>query len=202
MAFDYTTSANVFAFGSSAGTSVDPVNEATVMASLITAMSRALDTYCNQAFSLTTYTQQILRALIDQEGLLTCYPPVPTMATPTAADWRLGSSSNWSALEVGNLDVEINTFGCVLRNVNTRFSFYRGARVQMRVSYSGGWANLAALPDDFEWAMRALCWWAYQKRSAPNDTTAIPDLGVLIIPGSWPPYIREMFRNYVRQVVM
>lgn len=202
MAFDYTTAALTFAFGNSAGTATDPVNEATVMASLITAMSRAIDTYCNQDFSIATYSQQLLRALIDQDGLLTCYPPVPTMTTPTAADWRLGSSSTWSTLDTSNLDVEINAFGCVLRNVNTRFMYYRGARVQMRISYSGGYANLAALPADFEWAMRALCWWAYQKRSAPGDTTAIPDLGVLIIPGNWPPYIRELFKPFVRQVVM
>ena len=202
MAFDYTTSANVFSFGGSAGTATDPVNEATVMASLVTAMSRAIDTYCSQAFSLTTYTLESYRALVDQEGVLTCYPPVPTMTTPTAADWRPGRSSSWTALDTSRLDVETNPFGCVVRTLDSSYLSWRGARVQLRLSYSGGWANLAAVPADFEWAMRALCWWAYQKRSAPQDTTAIPDLGVLIVPGTWPPYIRELFKDYVRQVPM
>jgi hypothetical protein len=202
MAFDYTLPASVFAYGSSAGTSVDPVNEAAVMASLVTAMSRAIDTYCSQNFSLTTYTLEVYRAVIDMDGILTCYPPVPTMSLPTAADWRLGRSSAWSALQTANLDVETNTFGCVLRNVNSNLLAYRGARVEMRVSYSGGYANLASLPSDFEWAMRGLCWWAYQKRSAPTESTAIPDLGVLIIPGTWPQHLKQAFRPYTRQVVM
>jgi hypothetical protein len=202
MAFDYTLPASVFAYGNSAGTATDPVNEAAVMASLVTAMSRAIDVYCSQNFSLATYTQEVLRAQIDYDGIITCYPPVPTMSAPTAADWRLGKSSNWSALQAANLDVEQNTFGCVLRNVNSNLLAYRGARVEMRVSYSGGYANLAALPLDFEWAMRGLCWWAYQKRSAPTESTAIPDLGVLIIPGTWPQHLKQAFRPYTRQVVM
>jgi len=200
--FDYTTSAAVFAFGASAGSSVDPVNEASVMAGLITGMSRALDNYCNQAFSLATYANEPHRALIDQDGSLTCYPPVPTFSQVTGADWRMGGSSNALALSAANLDIEQNTFGCVVRSLGGAYGFYRGARLQMRLSYTGGWANLAAVPADFEWAMRALCWWAYQKRSAPGDTTAIPELGVLIVPGNWPNYIREMFRDYVRQVPM
>jgi hypothetical protein len=200
--FDYTSSAACFAFGNSAGSAVDPVSETAVMGALVSGMSRAIDSYCNQAFSLATYTLESYRALIDQDGSLTCYPPVPTMAAPTAADWRLGSASNWAALAIANLDVEVNSFGCVVRAINGAFGFYRGARLQMRLSYTGGWANLAAVPVDFEWAMRALCWWAYQKRSAPGETTAIPELGVLIVPGNWPNYIREMFRPYVRQVPM
>jgi hypothetical protein len=173
-----------------------------VKASLVTGMSRAIDTYCSQNFSLTTYTLEVHRAVIDMDGVLTCYPNVPTMTTPTAGDWRLGKSSSWSALSPANLDVEINPFGCVVRNVNSNLLAYRGARVEMRLSYTGGYADLASLPSDFEWAMRGLCWWAYQKRSAPNDTTAIPDLGVLIIPGNWPPHIKAAFRPYTRQVVM
>jgi hypothetical protein len=206
VAFDYTLPADVFAFGNSAGTATSPVNEATVMASLVTAMSRALDAYCNQYLSLTTYTQQILRALVDQDGVLTCYPAVPTMSIPTAADFRVTPSSGWTALATSNLDVEIDIeegkAGCVLRVLNTNYAVYRGRRMQMRISYAGGWADLASVPKDFEWATRALCWWAYQKRSATADKTAIPDLGVLVIPGNWPGYIRDMFRNYVRQVVM
>jgi hypothetical protein len=202
VAFDYTSAANVFAYGNSAGTATDPVNEATVMGSLITGMSRAIDQYCNQAFSAATYTQEQQRALIDADGVLTCWPAVPTMAAPSAADWRQAKNSSWTSLDVASLDVEQNTFGCVVRVLDKTYLSYRGQRLQMRLTYTGGYANLAALPADFEWAMRALCWWAYQKRSAPQDKTAIPDLGVLIIPGNWPPHIKGMFKSYVRQVPM
>lgn len=202
MAFDYTTKARIFAYGSSAGTATDPVNEDAEMGIILAGMSRAIDTYCNQAFSVATYTQEVLRAQIDAEGVLTCYPAVPTMATPTAADWRLAKSSSWTALIISGLDIEQNTFGCVVRVLDGGYLSYRGARLQMRLSYVGGWANLEAVPSDFQLAMDALCWWAYQKRSAPQDQTAIPELGVLIIPGNWPPHIKGMFRSYVRQVPM
>jgi hypothetical protein len=202
VAFDYTTASRVFDLGGSAGTSVDPVSEATVMAQLITGMSRAIDLYCHQAFSLATYTADVLRALVDADGILTCYPAVPTMAAPSAVAWRPARASAWTDLVPGALDVEINRFGCVARLLDKTYLNYRGARLQMRLSYVGGYADLAALPADFEWAMRSLCWWAYQKRSAPQDKTAIPDLGVLIIPGDWPPHIKAMFGYYVRQVPM
>ncbi|HEV8692569.1 MAG TPA: hypothetical protein VGQ93_00050 [Lysobacter sp.] len=200
--FDYTTSSNVFSFGNSAGTNTDPVNEGTVMTGLVTAMSRAIDTYCNQVFYEQDYSNQVLRAQVDEEGVLTCYPRVPTMSAPNAAAWRQARSSTWIDLTASALDVEDNTFGCVVRVLNSTYLAYRGARLQMRLTYSGGYASLQDMPSDFEWAMRGLCWWAYQKRSAPQDRTAIPDLGVLIIPGNWPPYIKAMFRSYVRQIVM
>lgn len=200
--FDYTTKALVFAYGGSAGTSTDPINEDALMGELITGMSRAIDTYCNQAFSTQTYTQDVLRAQVDADGVLTCYPAVPTMALPSAADWRQAKSSTWTALQAAQLDVEQNTFGCVVRVLDTTYLNYRGARLQMRLSYVGGYADMAALPSDFAWAVRSLCWWAYQKRSAPQEKTAIPELGVLIIPGNWPPHIKGMFRDYVRQIPM
>lgn len=198
--FDYTTPALVFAFGNSAGTATDPVNEATVMASLVTGMSRAIDSYCGQAFSQATYAAQVLRAQVDQEGVLTCYPAVPEISAISSADY--GGGGQYTTLQTSALDIEQNSFGCVVRTFGGVYGAQRGRRVVIRLSYTGGWANLAAAPADFEWAMRSLCWWAYQKRSAPSDKTAIPDLGVLIIPGSWPPHIKQMFKPYVRWVPM
>lgn len=200
--FDYTMPAAVFAYGNSAGIATDPVDESAVMAELVTGYSRAIDQYCNQAFSADAYTNQELRAVVDVEGVMTCYPKVPVMSTPSAASYRRGSSSSWVDLSASALDVEENTFGCVVRTLDQDFSGQRGQRLLMRLSYTGGYADLAALPSDFEWAMRALCWWAYQKRSAPADKTAIPEMGIVIVPSNWPPHIKGMFKPYVRQVPM
>lgn len=198
--FDYTTADAVFAYGNSAGDGDNPVSEADVMAELITGMSRAIDVYCNQSFSATNYSSQQMRAVVDVEGVLTCYPAVPTISTIMAASYRLGNSSNWVALNAAQLDVDDNTFGCVVRTIGQNFLSLRGSRLLIRLSYTGGWADLAAVPTDFEWAMRRLCWWAYKKREAPIEKTAIPEMGVLIIPSSWPKDLREAFRSYVRQV--
>lgn len=201
-AFDYTTPSAVFQYGNSAGTATDPVNEAAVMAGLVTGMSRAIDTYCNQVFYQQTVVGETLRAVVDIEGALTCYPAVPAMTTPTAASYRRGAASTWVDLEASLLDVEQNIFGCVVRTLDRTFLSLRGQRLLMRLSYMGGWANLSAVPADFEWAVRALCWWAYQKRSAPIDQTAAPEFGIITIPSNWPGHIKSMLRNYVRQVMM
>jgi len=200
MAFDYTTPTNVFAYLNSAGNGTDPVNEATEMQRLVTGMSRAIDTWCNQAFSVATYSGQELRAVVDVEGVLTCYPAVPTMSAPTAVAYRQARSSSWVELSAAQLDVEENTAGCVVRTLDQNFSQWRGGRLQMRLSYTGGYANLAALPSDFTWAMDALCGWAYQKRSAPIDATAAPAFGQLYIPSNWPGHIKQMFSTYKRWV--
>lgn len=200
--FDYTTAAAVFAYGGSAGTSVDPIDEGALMADLVTGISRAIDVYCSQAFSLATYASQVQNALIDTDGVLTCYPAVPTISAISALGWRIGGVATYATPDVSGLDIEEASFGCVVRLLGQNLLGYRGGRLTVRMSYTGGWADLAGVPSDFEYAMRALCWWAYQKRSAPSERTAIPDLGVLIIPGNWPPHIKSMFRNYVRQVPM
>lgn len=200
MAFDYTTPTNVFNYLNSAGTGTDPVNEAAEMALLVTGMSRAVDQWCNQQFSTASYSGQELRAVVDVEGVLTCYPAVPTMSAPTAAAYRQARSSSWIDLSTAQIDVEENAFGCVVRTLDQNFSQWRGARLQMRLSYTGGYANLAALPTDFVWAMDALCGWAYQKRVAPIDATAAPAFGQLYIPSNWPGHIKQMFGNYKRWV--
>lgn len=201
MAFDYTTPTNVFNYGSSKGTSVDPINEAAEMQRVVTGMSRAIDQYCSQVFFTQAYSNQVMRALVDVEGVLTCWPPVPTMSAPTVAEYRRGRSSSWIALSTALLDVEQRTFGCVVRTLDQDFSAWRGQRLQMRLSYTGGYADLASLPSDFTLAMDALCWWAYQKRVAPTDPT-VTEFGQLVVPGNWPPHIKGMFRNYVQQIPM
>jgi hypothetical protein len=198
MAFDYTTVSNVFSYGNSAGTAVDPTNEATLMASLVTAMSRAVDVYCNQIFYQQTYVQQLNRAVVDNDGTLLTYLAVPTLAAPTAADW---GGHTFTPLDLTQVDILPAPIGASLR-VNGSFYAQRGTRLQLRLSYVGGWADMNAVPADFEWAVRSLCWWAYQKRSAPIDATAFPDVGMVVVPQAWPPHIKAMLRSYVRAVPM
>jgi hypothetical protein len=196
MAFDYTTPTNVFNYLNSAGNGTDPVSEANEMARLVTGMSRAVDQWCNQAFSLATYTNQALRAVVDVEGVLTCYPAVPVMSTPTAASW---GSRTFTTIDVTTLDVTNAPSGAVVRAFGS-YGAARGQRLILRLSYTGGYANLAAMPEDFTWAVDGLCAWAYQKRSAPIDATAAPAFGQLFIPSNWPGHIKTMLSNYKRWV--
>jgi hypothetical protein len=200
MAFDYCTAAEAFAYGGSAGTATDPVNEAAVMATVVTAVSRMIDQYCSQVFSIETYTDQVLRGVVDTDGVLTCYPAVPTMQQPTAAAYRIPASSIWHVLTPSNADVEDAPSGCTVRLFDTDLSAVRFSRLRVRLTYQGGYANAAALPHELAWCARALSWLTFQRRSAPMDATAMPELGVVINPGVWPADIRQTLNRYVKVV--
>lgn len=188
MAFDYTTAPAVFAYGGSAGLSTDPVDEASVMAETVTAVSRAIDLICNQEFSRETYTARRLRAKVDKDGVLICYPPAPLLTAASSLEYRAGNAATWNAVG-GTLDWEDRTEGAIVRALGVSYLALRGQRVEVRLTYTGGYADAASLPDDLQWAARAAAWYEFQRRSAPLDKTAIPAAGVVVIPGDWPPHI-------------
>jgi hypothetical protein len=197
--FDYTTAANVFAYGQPNGT--PSAAESTLMASLVTSISRTLDRFCNQTLYQATYTQEINRAQVDVDGILLAWPAVPTISALTAADWKQANSTSWNsiALTSGYYELESANSGSQVRFLGNYLGL-RGGRPQVRLSYTGGWANLAAVPSDLEWAMRTICWWEYKKREAPISTMGNPAMGVVIVPASWPDHIREKFRPFIRQL--
>lgn len=198
MTIDYTTSQNVFDYGKVTSPSV---TEQAVMAALVTATSRKIDDYCNMYFSSTAWTARVFPARVDVEGVLTAWLPSPTVTALTAADWRLGAQSTWTSIDSTlfdtETDIEPGLDGCVLRVLDQSYRVYRGRRLQMRVTYTGGWASLSDIPSSFEWAVRRACWWEYKKRDAPMEKTAMPQLGVVVVPQSWPPDLKEAFKPYV-----
>lgn len=196
--FDYTTAASVFAYGQPNGS--PSAAESALMAGLVTGISRTLDTYCSQTFYQATYTQQVNRAQVDIDGILLAWPNVPTISSLTAADVKAASSPSWNsiALTSGYYELQESPSGAQVRFLGN-YSGYRGARPQLRLSYTGGWANLAAVPADFEWACRVLCWWEYKKREAPISTMGNPSMGVVIVPADWPEHIKGKLSPFVRQ---
>jgi hypothetical protein len=200
MAFDYCTAYEVFALGNDAGNSIDPVNQAGVMEEqIIPAVSRAIDRYCGLFFSAETYTNYVLRGVVDKDGVLTAYPPVPTMTDPTA-EYRAGNSASWLSISGATVDVEEKPHGCVVRWLGFDLSLIRFSRIQVRASFTGGYADINALPDDLRLACQGICWYEFKRREAVQDRTAIPELGMVIIPGQWPSNYRKMLDHF-RKVV-
>lgn len=199
MAFDYCTPAEAFAYGGSAGSSTDPINEQAEMATIVTAASRAIDAACQQALSLTTYAAQRLRARVDRDGVLVVNLPVPTVASVTGVRYRVGAALSWIDADLSAVDVEEHPHGSVLRALTTGITD-RTARVAVELDYTGGYASAAAMPADLRWACCAASWYEFQRRSAPLDKTAMPGMGVVILPGDWPPHIKTKLIPYTRVV--
>lgn len=200
MAFDYTTSAEVFAYGGSAGGGVDPVDEQSVMADLVTKASRAVDRHCRQAFSAETYTGQRLRGVVDVAGDLVCSPPVPAITTITALEYRTAGTTTWTAATLAAIDVVGQPHGCAVRWIGAGLTAIRGRRIDVRMSYTGGYADLAALPADLRLAATGVAWHEYQRRSAPMDKTAMPSMGIVVIPGDWPPHITSKLAPFCKVI--
>jgi hypothetical protein len=198
MAIDYTTSANVLAYGKSLGASA---GEPELLTSLVTAVSRKVDEYCHQAFSAGTVADARVYALIDASGVLLAYPPVPTVTSVTSASLRVGNTTTTTDLVAADFDIEDRTDGAILRLFGHDYRSVRSSRPPALVlSYTGGWTDLGDVPADFEWLVRRACWWEYKKREAPMEKTAIPEMGMVIVPQSWPIDLIQGFAPYKRTV--
>ena len=191
---DYTSPELVKRYGNTNGAGDDDV-----LADLVTGYSGQVDTYCRQNFSQATYTDWIGRGTVDRDGVLMVYPPVPTLSVPTAAALRVGNVATWTDISVSLLDVESANHGAIVRVLGSDFGAYRNRRLQIKLTFTGGWADPDAIPDDFELAVRRLVWWGYKLREAPMNKTAMPALGQVVIPPSgWPKDVCESFKPYRR----
>ncbi|MBK9711560.1 MAG: hypothetical protein IPO81_09590 [Kouleothrix sp.] len=196
-AFNYTTVDALKKYVDTLGTADDEL-----LADVVTGVSRAVDRWCGQAFVLATYTDQVLTAQIDVDGVLTCWPAVPTMGVPSAASYRVRPAQTWIALDVANLDVEAAPSGCVVRCLSPNIAGYRGRALQMRLSYIGGYASRDALPSDFVWAVRQACAAEYKAREAAGgaDVSTAPDGSVITPPQDWPRRVTRALGRYVRHI--
>lgn len=173
-----------------------------LLTKLVTGYSRQVDGVVHQVFGTAVYADQVQPAHIDRDGVLMVYPPVPTLAAPTAFAWRYGNRSTWLDIALSLLEVEARPAGAVVRVLDSDYSDYRGQRVMVRMSYTGGYATIADLPADFELSVRQLVWWGYKLREAPMHKTAIPALGEVVVPSDkWPGYIRQGLRPFVRRTI-
>lgn len=177
--------------------------EAALLDGIVVAVSRQVDQAFGQVFAEQTYTNTVLRAQIDPDGILQCWPACPVMSAPSAVAWKRASEVTWHDITDASVEVYESTSGCQVRVMTPNLCAYRGARMQMRLSFTGGWVALGDVPADFELGVRRACVIEYKKRELPDmGKTAIPELGVVITPGAWPADLKRVFESYRRVVLI
>ena len=191
---NYTTSADVFAYGD---VEAPTANQTAVMNDIITAVSRRVDKICKMNFSQTSFTNYIVPSRVTLDGILTLYINSPSIATVTAVSVRSGNLPSTLPVNIANAVIEANYYGSKilfygLDYWNLRDTFSRRAYA----TYTGGWANLAAVPEDFQLATTRLAWFTYQQRAAPMNSTAVPELGIITLPASIQPDILDVYKRY------
>jgi hypothetical protein len=197
MPIDYTTASDVFAYGKVA----NPTSaETAVMEDFITAVSRKADNTCVQRLSYTVYTNKILTPRIDVSGTLILYLPSPTITSLTSVTMRTGNvplTQPINFIQSGvQYDIVEQSFGSKVIIYGYPMTPYRESILRAYVTWAGGWANLAAVPYDFQFAIQRWTWFAYKQREAPFDRTAVPELGIITIPGSIPPDVTDVLNRY------
>lgn len=195
---DFTTLTAVKAYGN-----VQSSTDDALLNDLITKVSAQIENHTNNALGQQSYTNQLLTAYIDADGILTALPHVPVIQSIASASWRFMTASpltNYTSLDVANTEIEPNAHGCKVRFYSMNFARYRGQRIRLQMSYTGGFSGLNTgaypVPADLELATRRLVWWCYKKREAPMDKTAIPEMGIVTVPTGWPDDVMKQLGNY------
>jgi hypothetical protein len=195
MSFDYTTAEELKQYVDSLGSADEDL-----LRDVVTATSRAIDVWCGQAFSAETYAGEVLPGIIDVDGILHCWPAVPVLDFPTVAEYRFLPVQSWASLPLDSIDKQEAPSGSVLRFLGYNFFGMRGRRVQVRLTFLGGYATRAALPDDFVWAVRLACAAEYKAREAAGgNSMGGPGFGGGT-PKDWPEPVRRALSPYRREL--
>lgn len=194
---DYTDAESVFAYGRVLNPTA---NEEAVVNTLITAASRYVDNQCSQNFSFTSYTNKMYTPRIDVEGTLILYLPCPVVTSLTSITIRAGNvplTQPINFLGTGaQYDIIENEFGSKVLVYGFSMVPYRNTILRAYVTWSGGWTALNQIPSDFSKMMTQLVWYNFKQREAPFDRTAIPEMGIITLPGSVPPNVLDTMKKF------
>lgn len=168
-----------------------------LIAGLITACSAMVDEHCRQGFGRRTLASQPCVGAVDVHGRLSVWVPAPSVASVTALTFRHPARSGVAEVPASDLWWDDQACGAVIRTDSVGWGSYREGRLSCRLSAVVGWEE-AEIPADFELQIRKLVFWAYKRRETAAEKTAIPELGVVIIPQAWPPDIKDGLKDYVR----
>lgn len=191
---DYTTTADVFAYGDVQAPSV---NQTAVMNKFVTAVSRKVDKICTMNFSHQTFTNKLTTVRVTNDGVLTLYANSPTIDSVTSVNLRAGNNNALLPVNIENMEILSYNYGTKMSVYGLDYYLVRELRtLRAYASYTGGWTTLADVPEDFQFAMQRFTWFAYQQRSAPMQATAVPELGMITLPAAVPPDVMDVLKRY------
>jgi hypothetical protein len=194
---DYTTVAQV-----KAALGTTEVADDAILATTITAASRAIDKHCTGAvqaadnyFELGNVANEQIWGVVDQNGALVCWPRKPIITAISALSYRASPREDWTAVNLSWLNIDGGQVAAWLGLAD------RSPR-WVKISYTGGLADSAAsLPADLIEAATVLTIRFYREsKSGLTDTIGVAELGMLIYTKALPIRVVEMLRPYKRVV--
>lgn len=194
---DYATLADVRALLS---VESSETGDDTLLETLITRVSRWIDHETGWWFYPKTQTRKF-HAIdnVDRRALL-LDAPLLTITSITNGDGETVAASSY-VLEPANS----SPYAAIILKASSGVTWTYQTDPEQAISVAGTWGWTASTPPqsayvDIRHACAMMAVWQYQKRENPNaDTLALPELGVIQIPGQIPPDVASILRHYKRK---
>lgn len=161
---DYTTLAAVKSYG----TIERDVKDTIIENSFIPTASRRIDEFCGQKFGPQVFDQTVCHvSQIGMDGFLRAWLPSPIVQTLTKLEYRrLPAYTTWQEADLTLADIENRQIGAIVRVYANLFT-YRGDGLQVRLTGTVGYADLAVLPETIQHACVRLVHWFLHQPDAP-----------------------------------
>lgn len=195
---DYTDLTRVKAAMKTSG-SVDD----TLLSSLITAVSRAVDRHCtgvarleaHDYFKAEDVSNQVVKGLVAPDGKINAWPRKPVVNTVSALAYRSSPLDSWTAIDDDVIEIDGERI-VIWMEISGRDPLF------IRASYNGGFATAVAnLPADLvESCTGLVIRWYNEDLSGLNDIVGVSELGELAYAKAIPSRIQKTLAPFVRVV--
>lgn len=213
---DYTTLALVKAYAAlnqdSAGT-ITSGRDDSLISTMITGYSRAIEDYCGWVFYSVTKTDKVFiasgsmgsRVQVDNDGILWLRTKSPTISSVTSASYKFTVNGTYNAIDsqyfiYETLDADDRpterSYQIGIASGQVDWGTYRNAPIWIKATYTGGYSTVPSAIQEacMEWVM-----YAYKMReSVPLGTVQIPAMGTIIRPLSIPLHIERILTGWRR----
>ena len=195
---DYTTIANV-----KAALHIAKSTDDALLARLVTAASRSMDTMCARSvnaenyFMLEDVVDEQLVGKVDAQGHLTCWPHKALVTSVSALAYRPNPLQAWTDFDPANVVVTrshtVEAWTMLPRPTRGYF---------VKISYTGGFsASPATLPEDFVELVTLLAGRYYrEEETGMSDVMGVAELGTLTYTKAVPQRVKEGIKPWVRLV--
>ena len=166
---------------------------------VIDGYSRLMDEYCRQVLGRRVVTDlyEGVYGVVEASGRLIISVPAPDVAALTAVTIEAPGRTPVT-LTASDLRIRKAKSGTRLVSTGTHYGHVRGRTALHLDVLISGTLGYEVIPDDLELMARQLVHWGYSRRQTPAEKTAIPEMGIVVIPTNWPPHVKAGLSAYVR----
>jgi hypothetical protein len=197
---DYTTLAKV-----KAAMHVDQATDDVLLATVVTAASRALDRICtgqadlsaSNYFMLETKTNENLIGQANRNREIICFPQKPVVNSVQAFSYRSNITTTEYVVDPTRIDIIGNKVVVYPDGISIDYP----RRCKVKISYTGGFSgSTAGLPEDFQEICTLLAVRFYREAETGfSDVIGVAELATKIYTKAWPLRVEYQLDTFIRK---